>query len=168
MTPQCTFILSNGKKCRCAATRNLKFCRHHAPKPPGPPIPKDERLTRVRRWGSLHRALPRLAPADIPIEAYDIFEALLRDGPTGISDREAGRLLRALFRRLGSIPFPYPELSHPSPMPAFTPIPSRPPSPAATALLAKIGGTVDGVSDEEILQAWSEITSSQPAKHGRV
>jgi len=33
MVPECTFILRNGQKCRCAAIRNQEFCRHHTAQP---------------------------------------------------------------------------------------------------------------------------------------
>ena len=163
MAPQCCFTLPNGKKCRCAATRNQQFCRHHAPKAAAPSIPKRERLTRVRRWGTLNRMLPSIDPAEIPFEAYSIFEALLRDGPRGISDREAGRLLRGLFRRHGSVPFPLPseEGAPPATPPALQL--QRKPAPVSLedarlqAILDKIGpDAVDNLSDADFLKAWAE------------
>jgi hypothetical protein len=109
MAPECRFVLPKGRNCRCAATRNQEFCRHHAPRPaiPGPPpIPKRDRYSRIQHWAQLGRNLAWLDPAEIPLEVHAILHSLLQDG---ISDREAGRLLRGLLQRFGSVPFPVPE-----------------------------------------------------------
>ncbi len=135
MGPECCFILPSGKKCRCAATRNQAVCRHHAPKPafPGPPpVPKCDVYSRHNRWTRLGRNIPWLDSVEIPSEIYEILCCLIEDGPRGISDREAGRLLRGLLRRLGSVPFPIPEPPG-MPSPAQPPAPARPFDPRMTA-----------------------------------
>jgi hypothetical protein len=111
MGQECTFILPNGQKCRCIACRNQDRCRHHAPKPSAAtprPLPKHLLFSRHRRWSSLGREIPTMHPTQAPTDIYDILLALLTDGEQGISDREAGRLLRGLLRLLGSVPFPAP------------------------------------------------------------
>ncbi len=124
MIRECAFILPSGRKCRCAATRNQAVCRHHAPRPaiPGPPPTlRRELYSRHIRWTQLGRLTPWLDPAEIPNEVHSILRSLLEDGPLGISDREAGRLLRGLLRRLGQVPFPLPDpedFQPPSPAPA--------------------------------------------------
>ena len=108
---ECSFRLANGRTCHAAATRNQPFCRHHGPKPAvagPPPLSRRDRYSRLARWADLGRRVPWLDPSQVPSEAYSILESLLEDGTTGISDREAGRLLRGLLRRLGSVPFPLP------------------------------------------------------------
>jgi len=118
MVPECCFTLPNGCKCRCAATRNQPFCRHHMPHSAGPSISRRDRYSRIARWSQLSRGLAWLDPEEIPMEIYSILLSLLEDGPRGISDREAGRLLRGLLRRLGSVPFALPD---PEPSPASAP-----------------------------------------------
>lgn len=123
MSPECQFILPTGHKCRCAATRNQPFCRHHGPKPPGlPPLSRRQRYSRLARWALLGREIPQLELTQIPFEAYDILLSLLEDGSAGISDRGAGRLLRGLLRRFGSVPFSppvyKPDAATPQPAPA--------------------------------------------------
>jgi hypothetical protein len=161
MSTECAFTLPSGQKCRCAATRNQKFCRHHGAKTSGA-VPKRDRYSRIRRWSGLNRVLPSIKPVDIPFEAYSICLALLEDGPTGISDREAGRLLRGLSRRFGSVPFPLP----PDPdAPAAMALPQKAPDDSRLmALMAKIGpGNIDDISDEDFLKAWSEVTAMPAA-----
>lgn len=112
--PECTFILPNGRKCRCAATRNQTLCRHHRPQPAvagPPPIPKSELYSNLRRWRQLGRELLFMPADEIPSAIYGILECLVDRGPdsTGsISDLAAGRFLRALLNRLGDVPFPCP------------------------------------------------------------
>jgi hypothetical protein len=170
MSTECTHILPNGQKCRCAATRNQKFCRHHGAKTASgaSSIPKRDRYSRIRRWSGLNRMLPSIRPADIPLESFSICLALLEDGPTGISDREAGRLLRGLFRRFGSVPFPLPP-DPDTPPAAAVAVPQKqypvvPENSPLTALMAKLGpGVIDTISDEDLLKAWSELASTQPS-----
>ena len=61
MTRECCFILSSGRKCRCAATRSELVCRHHAPKPSvatPPRLAKSEYYSNLIRWRRLGRNLP--------------------------------------------------------------------------------------------------------------
>ena len=53
MAPECTFIFANGLNCRCAATRNQEFCRHHAPKPAPSPAPAAPAQPRLRSGSSI-------------------------------------------------------------------------------------------------------------------
>jgi hypothetical protein len=124
MTRECSFILSTGRKCHGAANHNQALCRHHMPKPahPGPPpAPKSERYSRIARWARLGRSLPWLDAAEIPSEIFNILYCLIEDGEGGISDHEAGRLLRGLLRRIGSVPFAIPDPSAPDPSAASAP-----------------------------------------------
>lgn len=113
--PECTFILPNGKKCRCAATRNQILCRHHAPKPAvpePPPIPKCELYSNLRRWRQLGAELQSMPASEIPATIYELLDCLIDRGPnsTGsISDLTVGRFLRVLLNRQGDVPFPDPE-----------------------------------------------------------
>jgi len=126
MTRECCFILPNGLKCRCAATRNQALCRHHAPKPAAdgpPPVPKCERYSDLSRWRRLGSKLRWMPLSAIPYTIHEILECLVDrgDDSTGrISDLTAGRFLRALLTRLGSVPFPEPG---PEPYPASDPAP---------------------------------------------
>jgi hypothetical protein len=140
MTPECIHILPNGQKCRGTATRGHEFCRHHGPKPLGeaPAAPRPRQISRIARWSNLSRRLPWLDPADLPIEAYAILLALLEDGVAGISDREAGRLLRGIVRRHGSVPFLEPEFLEPDPVPDSS---SAPAAPRARHLA--VGSSID-------------------------
>ncbi len=100
MAPECRYTLPNGRKCRGLAVHNQPFCRHHGPKFSGPPpLPRRERYSRLSRWARLSRQLPWLAPSEIPSEFQNILLSLLENG---ISDREAGRLLRGLLLRLAA------------------------------------------------------------------
>jgi hypothetical protein len=142
--PECSALLATGRKCRAAATRGRAFCRHHDPTaktaPATRPISKRDLFSRLRRWSQLSRDLPWLDPAEIPAEAFSIFLALLEDGEGGISDREAGRLLRGLFRRLGAVPFAPPRPPHCAAPPPPTPRALDPdPAPALLRMLASLG-----------------------------
>jgi hypothetical protein len=131
--PECTHRLAAGRKCRGAALRGQPFCRHHDPNAAAPtqrPITQYERFSRHRRWIGIHHALPWFTPAEIPIEVFAILHALLEDGDQGISDREAGRLLRALLRRIGDVPFPLPDPDGPASEPP-APTPAWPPATTA-------------------------------------
>jgi hypothetical protein len=179
MTTECRHALPNGQKCRCAATRNQKFCRHHGPKADparngAAAVPKNERYSRIRRWSALNRVLPSIDQAEIPFEAYSIFEALLRDGETGISDREAGRLLRSLFRRYGSVPFPFPSepddlspaVTAAQPPHAQSPQPRSPVSCDNDRLLkfiAELGSLDPDLDDASLLASWQQLTATRPS-----
>ena len=178
--PECTFIRPHGQKCRAAANRNQNLCRHHAPAVPGPPpIPKSQLFSRIRQWSLVSRSLPWLDKAEIPSEIYGILLALFADDDTGISDREAGRLLRGLLRRLGAIPFPMPEPPQspdehdehaeqenaPSPSPAV-PHPARQQSPALSDLeaLQQAGSDPDRMFELLMALGQREQTQRQPAQ----
>jgi hypothetical protein len=173
MARECTYILPNGRNCRCPATRNQALCRHHAPKPavPGPPpLPKSQRYSRIARWTNLSRNLPRLYAAEIPAEIFNILYCLLEDGFRTISDREAGRLLRGLLRRLGSVPFPIPD-----PSGASAPQPEQPREapPLAPASFADPRTLDPGVYDPALLdsllqslgQRFPEFESARSSLH---
>lgn len=119
MAPECTFILSNGRKCRCAATRNQAFCRHHSPtSATAPQLAPDRPFSRLARWRSVGRDLPGMEADELPYEIYSILEALLEEDDLSISDRQAGRLLRSILRRIGSVPaLPIPEIEPDTPTP---------------------------------------------------
>jgi hypothetical protein len=131
MAPECSFILSSGRKCRCAATRNQPVCRHHAPKSnvPASPFPKSERDTDLIRCRRLGRELSSMDRTEALIAVWNILDGLIDRGPNGggyISDRTTGRYLRALLTGLREVPFPYPDFAPPSPVPPRA-IPSQPP-----------------------------------------
>jgi hypothetical protein len=113
MRPECSHILVNGQKCRCLALRGTSRCLHHCPTALRPPAqPARPLFSRISRWRDLSRTVHTLPASDIPYHAFAILGSLIPDGDEGISDREAGRLLRALLRRHGAIPFPPPAGAH--------------------------------------------------------
>ena len=117
MAAECAFLLPSGKKCRCMATRNHKFCRHHgAPSRPKTLPTGDRPWSRVACWRDLGRSLGEYPKPEIPGELLYILHSLLEDD---ISDRTAGRILRSLLQRYGSVPF-MPE-AETSPVPAIPP-----------------------------------------------
>jgi hypothetical protein len=112
---ECRFIFPDGKRCRCRATPSHVFCRQHAPQSqtsrPRTLHPESAAAagSSFRNWRDLERNIVTLEPEELAAEAFYILDALLKDGPHGISDRNAGRILRALLRRLGSVPFCLPD-----------------------------------------------------------
>ncbi|MBT9331859.1 hypothetical protein [Paracidobacterium acidisoli] len=111
MVSDCTFVLPGGSKCRGVALRGQSLCRHHMPgaktRPPSPP--KRSLYSRLIRWRDLGRSIPFLAKESIPEEILGILYAMLEDDG-GISDRQAGKLLRSLIRSNGDVPvLPHPE-----------------------------------------------------------
>ncbi|MGB6904355.1 MAG: hypothetical protein WBD98_16100 [Acidobacteriaceae bacterium] len=108
MRPECTQILPTGQKCRCLALRGRNACRHHLAGPLPPREHRPNPFSRVSRWRNLGLTVHTLPAHDIPYHAFVLLGALLADGDDSISDREAGRLLRVLLRRHGTIPFPPP------------------------------------------------------------
>jgi hypothetical protein len=132
MAPECRFILANGRKCRGAAIRHHDFCRHHGPQSAllGPP-PQSNPFTALKKWRSLGRSMPWLHPAEIPFAVYEILDSLTGRKPNDrLSDRTAGRYLRALLSQLRLVPFP---------RPAFPPPPAALPAPPATPAAAPAG-----------------------------
>lgn len=102
MARECAFILPSGKKCRCMANRNHKFCRHHgAPSQPKAPPTADRPWNRLACWRSTVRALPTWPKEEIPYQILQILYSLMEDS---ISDRTAGRILRSLLQRYGDVP----------------------------------------------------------------
>ena len=129
MAAECAFTLPGGRKCRCLATRHQRFCRHHGRA--SAPLPRQpRRYSRLAHWRDLGRSVHAVPREEIPFEAWCILEALLQQGQVGISDRVAGRLLRALFLRYGSVPF-NPPGSSAEPEPSSHLSPSLPGVPAA-------------------------------------
>ena len=127
MARECSYILPTGRNCRCPATRNQLFCRHHAPKPaiPGPPpIPKHRRYSTLARWRSLGQNLQWLDPSEISLTIYEILECLAGTSSDRISEPTAGRYLHVLLQRLGQVPFPPPEISQPEPQSPHQPAPN--------------------------------------------
>ena len=123
MTPECTHVLRNGQKCRAAATRNQVFCRHHGPRLDGPPSPRRRHLNPAHaKWRALGRNLRWLAPREIPFAIHHILDSMLLPRRDRLSDLVAGRYLRLLLLRQGSVPFPAPGIGGPQP--------PAPPSPA--------------------------------------
>ena len=100
--PECKFRLPNGHKCRCVATRNQTFCRHHGAEP----APHPARDARRTNWRDLTASLPTTQTSALPylVYVYVLLEALLYDDDRGVSDRYAGRTLRNVLRRYGSVP----------------------------------------------------------------
>ncbi len=150
MIRECSFILPSSRKCRCAATRNLAVCRHHAPKPavPGPrPIPKRERYSNLIRWRELGSNLQWMPVTEIPHAIFDILESLIDRGPNSsgpISDLTAGRYLRVLLNRLGDVPFTDPDFAA---QPAVAPAPAPVLDPRELeALLAALGAPASSAS----------------------
>ncbi len=133
MIPECTFILRNGQKCRAAATRNHPCCRHHGPKVDGPPVQRRHINPANTRWRAIGRNLRWIHPAEIPFAVHHILASMLLPRPDRLSDLVAGRYLRLLLLRLGTMPFdlsgaaPTPPAS--VPQPAACPIPDTPPIP---------------------------------------
>jgi hypothetical protein len=112
---ECRHIFPNGKRCRCLAVATHVFCHHHAPQPR--PRTLRPRGAALGTWREVKIHLATLAPNEIPAAILTLLSALLEDGPSTLSDRNAGALLRALVRRLGSVPFPLP--TDPAPQPDF-------------------------------------------------
>lgn len=141
MALECTFILPTGRNCRCPATRNQLFCRHHAPKPavPGPPpIPKHLRYSTLARWRALSQNLQWLDLSEIAPTVYEILECLAGTSSDHISELSAGRYLHVLLQRLGHVPFAPPEIQQSAPESPHQPAPKLgSPLPFPAAALGK-------------------------------
>ena len=101
MAAECAFILPSGKKCRCMANRNHKFCRHHGAPAQPRPATGDLPWNRLACWRETVRGLPTYPKEEIPDELLQILYSLLENC---ISDRTAGRILRTLLQRYGDVP----------------------------------------------------------------
>jgi hypothetical protein len=114
---ECRHIFPNGKRCRCRAVNTHLFCRYHAPQP----RPRTLRPHRagLGSWRSIKIHLATLSRSEVPAATLTLLSALLEDGPRTLSDRRAGALLRALMRRIGSVPFSLPDDPAPEPDWAF-------------------------------------------------
>ena len=112
MRPECSHILPNHHKCHGLALRGHQRCFHHIDPAQRPPLrPLRDPFSRITRWRQLGRRVHTLPVHEIPCNVYSVLGGLFNDGQDGISDREAGRLLRILLRRHGSIPaLPPPEV----------------------------------------------------------
>lgn len=137
MRRECSYILPNHHKCHSFAVRGKTRCFHHidpAERPPARP-PRDP-YSRITRWRELGRNIHTLPVEEIPYNVFIILGGLIAEGPNGISDREAGRLLRILLRRTGAIPHLPPagyRIFDTFDAPSNSPAPSAPPAPAAAA-----------------------------------
>ncbi|HEV2279907.1 MAG TPA: hypothetical protein VGS02_17140, partial [Acidobacteriaceae bacterium] len=104
---ECAFILPGGKKCRCMANRNHKFCRHHGAPFRHRTAPGDRPWSRLACWRDLVRSLPAYPKQEIPGQLLQVLYSL-KEGH--IADRTAGRILRTLLQRYGDLPLmPTPE-----------------------------------------------------------
>ncbi len=142
MTPECTFTLRNGQKCRGAALHHQEFCRHHASSSAyAPPrIAKRDIFTPLAQWRAFGRDLHLLGPSEIPFSIYQILDSLTSQHPsTHHSDLVAGRYLRILLSRLGHVPFARPTFDARAPQPR--------PVQAPAALSPNIQAALDAVHD---------------------
>jgi hypothetical protein len=167
---ECEFRLASGRKCRAAANRNQPFCRHHAPAPPPPRIPKSERYSSLARWRQLGSDIPSMPLEVIPYTVWDLLQCLVDRGPnsTGtISDLTVGRFLRALVNRFGDVPFPNPELAvpeNPAPSPA-APVPG--PAAPLAALSPEISALLESLALPP-LPGLQPVPSRAPVSQSRV
>lgn len=111
MVSMCHFILPNGRRCQCVPRADERFCRHHMPAQPKAVRRSPAIYTRFVYWRDLDRNVSALEPNEIPREILNILWALLQGN--SISDRNAGRLLRSLLRRFGTVPFTLPASNTP-------------------------------------------------------
>jgi hypothetical protein len=134
MPTECTFTLPTGKKCRCMATRDHAFCRHHgAPRSTRKPRRDPDVWSRRACWRDVGRSAATIAKEDAVLNAVEVLRALQENC---ISDRTAGRLLRVLLQRWDDLPLmPTPATGwvprEPEPS-ALSPAPTLP-SPALAA-----------------------------------
>jgi hypothetical protein len=112
---ECRHLFPNGKRCRCRAVDAHVFCRHHAPQPR--PRTLRPRGADLGTWRQIQIHLATLTPGEVPGAILTILSALLEEGPRSPSDHTTGVLLRALVRRIGSVPFTLP--TDPAPEPDF-------------------------------------------------
>jgi hypothetical protein len=101
MPVECAFTLPTGKKCRCLATRDHAFCRHHGAPPTGRPHRDPRVWSRRACWRDLGRSAAKMPRKDAVLEAIEVLEALRENR---IADRTAGRLLRDLLQGWDEVP----------------------------------------------------------------
>jgi hypothetical protein len=101
MPAECAFTLPNGHKCRCMATRDHAFCRHHGAPSRQRPASLRDRWSRLACWRDVGRSLNEMPADDLPHEIVQILASLLTNR---ISERTAGRFLRVLLQRCGDVP----------------------------------------------------------------
>jgi hypothetical protein len=136
MPAECAFILPGGRKCRCMATRNHPFCRHHGAPPSGKPRRDPDRWSRLACWRDFGRTAAKTPKPETVLQAMNVLESLRGNR---ISDRTAGRLLRIYLQRWDELPLvPAPETGwdsgDPAPSTAYHPAPpARPPAPVPLA-----------------------------------
>ena len=103
MIRTCSFVLDNGRRCHCAATRGQDCCRHHTPETlalhraaqPGSPDP-EQAFSPRREWGQLRHYIGYCNEESIP----DLIEDLMLALATGaMTPRTAGRFLLLLHNR---------------------------------------------------------------------
>ena len=93
MTPDCAYLLDNGRRCRCAASHDSLFCRHHSPEAlarrnhirAGQPASSSP--SQPSRWDL--RAYWRLVHAEMPHCRYEA----LQDNFEGVLDALAQRAI---------------------------------------------------------------------------
>ena len=103
MVRLCSYILENGKRCRCAANHADDFCRHHTPQAlrdrqsSQPAEPADALdFNPLREWRALRRFIGQCETQDF----NDILENIMAATADGaMTHRTAGRLLVVLYRR---------------------------------------------------------------------
>jgi hypothetical protein len=160
MPTECAFTLPTGKKCRCVATRDHAFCRHHGAPRSGKPRRDPNVWSRLACWRDLGRSAPTADKAQAVFDALEVLRALHENS---ISDRTAGRLLRTLLQRWDQVPLmPAPETGwipdEPDPRAASHAVPtaSRTPAPAYNQTLTP------GQLEQWIAQISSQIAAGRP------
>jgi len=126
MPAECAFTLPSGKKCRCMATRNHAFCRHHGAPPSGRPRRHPDAWSRRACWRDLGRSAATMHKQDAVLDTLEVLQALRENS---IADRTAGRLLRALLQRWDEVPL------MPTPESGWVP---RQPSPAGVSSMPPV------------------------------
>lgn len=129
MPAECAFVLPNGRKCRCMATRNHAYCRHHgAPRAAGKPRRDPGLWSRLACWRSFSHDAAATPKEETVLQAINVLEALRENN---ISDRTAGRLLRTFLQRWDALPLmPTPETGLAWGEPELSPAPPNPAAPA--------------------------------------
>lgn len=101
MPTECAFTLPTGKKCRCMATKNHNYCRHHGAPASRKPRRDPDAWCRRAAWRDLGRGAASMPRKEAVLQALNVLDALRENR---IADRTAGRLLRALLRGWDELP----------------------------------------------------------------